>query len=69
MTLDDIIDLTVVELYILNFLVRIGGTAVRFAVFNELNAQLEKSKVSRSSFYNSLEKHIHNNKNNKKNSY
>jgi DNA-binding MarR family transcriptional regulator len=56
MTLDDIIDLTVVELYILNFLVRIGGTAVRFAVFNELNAQLEKSKISRSSFYNSLEK-------------
>ncbi|MCE7736014.1 MAG: hypothetical protein GPJ54_14120 [Candidatus Heimdallarchaeota archaeon] len=54
--LDDIIDLTVVELYILNFLVRIGGSAVRFAVFNELNAKLERNKVSRSSFYHSLSK-------------
>ncbi|OLS28740.1 MAG: hypothetical protein HeimC2_04700 [Candidatus Heimdallarchaeota archaeon LC_2] len=54
--LDDIIDLTVVELYILNFLVRIGGSAVRFAVFNELNAKLTKNKVSRSSFYHSLTK-------------
>lgn len=54
--LDDIIDLTVVELYILNFLVKIGGSAVRFAVFNELNAKLDKNKVSRSSFYHSLTK-------------
>ena len=56
LNLDDIIDLTVVELYILNFLVRIGGSAVRFAVFNELNAKLTKNKVSRSSFYHSLTK-------------
>lgn len=56
LTLDDIIDLTVVELYILNFLVRIGGSAVRFAVFNELNSKLERQKISRSSFYNSLAK-------------
>ncbi|MHA2274865.1 MAG: hypothetical protein ACXAC2_03825 [Candidatus Kariarchaeaceae archaeon] len=56
LSLDDIIDLTVVELYILNFLVRIGGSAVRFAVFNELNAKLEINKISRSSFYHSLTK-------------
>jgi SAM-dependent methyltransferase len=56
LTLDDIIDLTVVELYILNFLVRIGGSAIRFAVFNELNAKLETNKISRSSFYHSLTK-------------
>ncbi|MCH8908639.1 MAG: hypothetical protein IH840_16250, partial [Candidatus Heimdallarchaeota archaeon] len=56
-TLDDIIDLTVVELYILNFLVRIAGRTVRFVVFNELNSKLSKDRwISRSSFYNSLQK-------------
>ncbi|MHA2168811.1 MAG: hypothetical protein ACXAB7_02760 [Candidatus Kariarchaeaceae archaeon] len=55
-TLDDIIDLSVIELYILNLLVRLGSNAVRFSVFNEVNAQLSSSKISRSSFYNSLQK-------------
>lgn len=54
--LDDIIDLSIVELYILNYLIRIAGSSVRFAVLNEINSQLKSTKVSRSSFYNSLDK-------------
>lgn len=53
---EDILDLSVIDLYILYFLIRIAGKTLRFDVFNEINETLPSNKISRSSFYNSLKK-------------
>ncbi|MHA2501298.1 MAG: hypothetical protein ACXAE3_00295 [Candidatus Kariarchaeaceae archaeon] len=54
--LEDVMKLSIIELYILNYLVRVAGSVVRFSVFNNVHEWLGFETMSRSSFYNSLDK-------------